>query len=249
MVLPRTIFGILVASVYAVHANSDVGIASGTCIDDSSLLQAVSIELGSVLQEEAESAEPEEVLSAEDDTDNNGADTGPELSLLEVLDDTDVDGTISQGPDGGGLCGWSSIFGAVEPENIDHARAIFAAGCASSYEGLICSDVTDELFSVFANQDGGAPIKNEWSDALFCKSLSEIVLASEDHLNDLYAGGADAALIAMRRRAQVGSKMTSLDSTVARKSNGSRRRRAPAPPPPAPRGRYDPRRRRNNGKR
>jgi len=150
------------------------------------------------------------------------------LGLLETDEEFD------QAPGGGGLCGWSTVFGAVEPTSIDHARSIFSSGCTSSYEGLLCDDVTSELFDVFAEQDGGAPFKDQLSGrhAMFCKSLSELILSSQDHLKDPDARqGHQESLVALHRRAGAsGSQMTSLDNTVARKG----RRRSPAPPPPPP---------------
>lgn len=121
------------------------------------------------------------------------------------------------GPNTGGLCNLSKVFGDVEPTTIDHARGLFDSACGGSYPANLCAAVSEELFSVFSESEGSSPFAEQLTGhhALFCQSLSELVSASEDHLVDPDArhGEHVSSLLALRQRA--GSlKTASLDETT-----------------------------------
>jgi len=133
--------------------------------------------------------------------------------------------SLGLGPDGDGLCGWSSIFGSHVPETILEVQELIKNACNTVYAETLCTSTAEEMLSTFG-QDTTFSSQME-SNNHFCQALSELIQASSDHLSDDQSPqGSTVALLNRRATARQGEAIVEHNMALVGK-------RAPAPGPPS----------------
>lgn len=145
-----------------------------------------------------------------------------------------IDESLAVGPDDDGLCNWSSVFGADVPTNTSDVKDLVRDTCEGTYQPELCSDVSDELFRGLSGQFS-AEMETHHE---FCRSLTELILASFSHMRDLDEKPTDEWdeptndhwRLALNERALIlGRRTDDFDGAAVQKSP------VPTPPPPPPR--------------
>lgn len=131
----------------------------------------------------------------------------------------------NRGPDEDGLCGWSRVFGPDMPATKQGAHDLFMEHCQEAYSEVLCTSMSDEVFSVF--KDDAEFNEGPEAHPTFCLGLTEIVQASIDHLNDHPA----AAMLARSLMSKRASGHSLQGGALEKSLNGKFLSWSPAPAP------------------
>lgn len=144
------------------------------------------------------------------------------------------------GPDGGGMCGWSSVFGPAAPLTVGDARTLFESKCVDLYPPGLCGSLAEEAFRVFDNAyHSTVALDLAESHPLFCKEVSDLIHASSDHQRDashaaalLARSSSSSGNAILEKSLQAkGSFLPELDDWQPPPAWTAQTTEAPAPPP------------------